>query len=259
MKYENIDVVIKDSRYQDIGNLPSNFLPYKGSYDKLYIRPFSIKELRLISKAATLKDIKHQIRAVDLCISEDVTELSIGDYYYVLAWLRIHSYPKTPMVATWLCDEQVYKHKETLEIINNDDTFKVPENLSEYVTEPCNTHNSEIIHFSNLEIISLDDDVEPINQVFDFPRVKHLADIQECLKDPELRFIMPAAQWIAGATVEDKLKALDESMDLTLFDEASILNEKLDHGIKETMTIRCRRCLAAQPYTVALDPFSFFK
>ena len=260
---EQLKAILADSRYIDIGNLPSNFLPYKSgpdAFDKLYIRPFTVQELKLVSMAAALKEMKHLIRAVDMVISAPAEWLSIGDFYYVLMWLRIHSFPKTPLVVSWTCQEKVLTNKKDGSFFFNDGST-IPEDadLSEYEFRECGTHNSELIHMSDIEIITLDDDFEPLLPGFDFPRASHIEDIRAAVENPETRFLASAAQWVAGATFKERLATLEAQMDLDMFDTASILNERADHGVKEHMTIMCRHCRYGQPYTVTIDALSFFR
>src|SRR5438067_6959958 len=126
MKYneQELRTVLADGRYSDVGNLPSNFYPYPDE-TKMYARPFTIKELKLVSKAAILKDMTHLIRAVDLCITLDAGNLSVGDFFYILMWLRIHSMPKTPYVVEWHCKESVLVNKNDGSRIFNDATFRI--------------------------------------------------------------------------------------------------------------------------------------
>lgn len=267
MKFDPADLKarIADSTYQNIGNLPSNFFPY--DYKELYIRPFTVKELRLVSKAAMLKDISHLLRAVDLVTTQDAGNLSVGDFYYVLMWLRIHSMPKTPYVVEWHCDEGIITNKTTGQQILNDETFAVPEDEENWDVVACDAHNSEVIHMTNVEIITLDeenfDDTTipkggPIE--FDFPRARNIQDMQEALKNPELKLIVGAAQWVkAGDTLEDKIKILESQTDLQAFDDAAVLNETIVHGIKETTTLTCRNCVKKTPHALILDALSFFR
>lgn len=264
MKYDEAGLreVLNDSRYQDIGNLPSNFFPY--DYKQMHIRPFTVNELKLVSKAATLKEMSHLIRAIDLVTTVDASNLTIGDFYYILMWLRIHSMPKTPYVIEWHCHEGVLTHKEDKTIILNDMTFKVPENEEDYTVEDCGTHNSEVIHMTNVDIVCIEDDFEGLPNdgplEFDFPRARHLQGIQEALQDPELNLLVGPAQWIKdGDTIEEKISILGTQSDLQVFDDAAALNEHIVHGIRETSTLTCRSCLKKNQHTLILDALSFFR
>lgn len=269
MKYDEAEskALLLDGRYQDIGNLPSGFVPY--DFQSIYIRPFTVRELRLVSKAAVLKETQHLLRAIDLVISVDVNEITIGDFYYILMWLRIHSMPKTPYVIEWHCEVPVFVSLATKQRVFYDSLEFNPLVLAaeeaKYKQENCGTHNSEIIHMSDVKILSLDDSTfEALPGAmgaveFDFPRVRNLVEIQEALIDPELKLIVGPAQWIKGPTLKDKLDILESTPDLDIFDAASVLNEQVIHGIQETTTLTCRGCGIKRPHSLTLDALSFFR
>lgn len=281
MKYDEagLKAVLQDGRYQNIGNLPSNFYPYK-DFTELYIRPFTVKELRLVSKAAMLGDMTHLIRAIDLVTTQDAATLSIGDFHYVLMWLRIHSMPKTPYVVEWHCKEPVVTHKENGQRLLNDDSFKLPpeEDQDNWDVFECKTHNSEVIHMTNVEIITLDEDnFDGIPQnglvKYDFPRAHLIGQVKDMLKeDPTMKMIVGCAMWISdeeeiekngkmvkAITLEDKIAVLENQNDLEAFDFASVINEEIIHGIAETTTLTCRNCLKQTAHTLIFDALSFFR
>lgn len=257
--------LLTNPNFSDIGNLPSNFFPY--TFKELYIRPLTVQELRLISKAASLDEMQHVVRAVDLCISQDANGLTIGDFYYVLMWLKIHSTPKTPYMVDWHCGEQVYWKKATEDtersMLFNDKDFVRPtdDEMKGYEVLPCGCHNSELVHVTDLDIIQLpEEDWKGLPDGYDFPRARIIQDVRVALKDPELRFIVGPAQWIAmGSTLDEKVKFLEAQSDLDMFDTATGLNEILTHGIRETTVLHCRNCRASHPYDIQLEPYNFFR
>jgi hypothetical protein len=266
MKYNDTELraVLTDGRYQDIGNLPSNFYPYPGE-TKMYIRPFTIKELKLVSKAALLKDMSHLIRAVDLVTTMDAGNLTVGDFFYVLMWLRIHSMPKTPYVVEWHCKEPILVHKTDGSRIYNDHTFQVPKDEANWKVDHCTAHNSEIVHMTNVEIVMLDEDNYsgiPQNGIveYDFPRARNIQEVQEALNDPELKLIVPAAQWIKeGDTLAEKIAVLERENDIQALDDAAVINETILHGISESTTLTCRDCRKRTDHSLVLDAYSFFR
>lgn len=267
MKYDDaaLKALIADSRYSDIGNLPSGFFPYKREgISKLFVRPFKVDELRLISKAAALDDESHLVRAVDLCISMDAGELTFGDFFYVLMWLRMHSMPKTPYVIEWHCQEVVIINKETGVAIMNDDSFEMPKDEENYRVDPCGTHNSEVIHLTNIDVQSLPEDFAGLPDdgplEFDFPRAKLLQDVRMSRALPELQYLVRAAQWVKdGATIEDKVNLLATQDDLSVFGVADELDDRFAHGVAENASLCCRRCLKRTPHRLHLDALTFFR
>lgn len=274
MKYTQNELleVLKNPRYTPIRPLPSQFYPYSSRYikepwDTLYIRPFEVAELSLISKAAVLKDKSLLVRALDLVITQDANTLTIGDFYYLLMWLRLTSFPKRPLVVSWKCSESYLIHKETKQIIFNDETFVQPEDISEYDLLPCGNDNSLQVHMTDVNIISLPDPEDPTESKwedlppgFDFPRAKHLQQIDAFLEDPATNMLVGSIQWIEGETLAEKYAKLLKSPDggMEIFDTAMVLNEKINHGIGESCTIACLGCRKKNLYEVTLTPFSFF-
>lgn len=292
MKYteQEFRAILADSRYQDIGNLTSNFYPYvSDSLKELYIRPFTVKELRLVSKAAMLRDLAHLHRAVNLVITYDSGSLSDGDFYYVLMWLRIHSMPKTPYVVEWTCQEPVIVNKHTGQRIFNDHTHYVPTDEANWRIDKCDRHNTEVIYMSTVDILSLDEEnfdgipqSEYHNVKFDFPRARLLQEVSEAMQDDELKLIVGPARWVSDdndveitvpataqipehtktvktTTLALKIKLLENQPDLQAFDDAAVLNETIIHGVAERTKLTCGGCRKETPHKLAVDPFSFFR
>lgn len=291
MKYTDAELrgVLSDSRFQNIGNLPSNFYPYElDGLKELYIRPFTVKELRLVSKAAMMKDMSHMHRAIDLVTTCDSARLSTGDFYYVLMWLRLHSMPKTPYVVEWHCTEPVIQNKTTGQRIMNDETHYVPDDEENWKIIKCDAHNSEVIHMTSVDILTLDEENFsgiPQNGLvkYDFPRARIIQEMNEMRTDPELQLIVSSAQWVSdenlveeilvpakegvpaktrmvpALTLAQKIKVLEDQPDLQAFDDAAVINETIVHGVAESTILTCRDCVKKTPHKLMIDAFSFFR
>lgn len=253
------ETLMQDARYMSIGNLPSNYIPY--SFKDLMIRPLTVNEMKLISKAGVTRDEDYLIRAVDLCISEDVQDLTQGDYYYVLMWLRINSSPKTPYAVTWKCPESFYQNIVDGSIIKNDKTKWIPDirDMKNYKEVKCDTSNTELVHMTTLNILQFPDEIDPLGPEFDFPRVRIIKQVRDLYEDPEMQLLLPALQWIKGDTIADRIAFLEAQPNTDLLMEALSLEATLVHGIEEKCTLHCRTCRAEHPYTINLEPLSFFR
>ena len=262
LSQENYDKIMMDPRYLDIGGLPSNFKGYE--FKNILIRPFGINELKLISRAASLKEPQHVIRAIDLTISQDVNELTVGDYYYMLMWHKLHSYTKTPLIVEWPCPMEVWHRKRDglvqlvpLTAEQEAEAAKSEAIEDKFVLEDCNTVNSEPISMVNVEIVSLEDDFV-LPEGLDFPHVGTMLEVDELMQDPDMQFLVPALQWMPGNSMVEKMKQFEDAPDLDLFQRANKANQEIVHGVKQTTTLTCRRCHSRHPYTIKLDPLSFF-
>ena len=244
-----------DTRFADIGNLPSNFFPYKTEFNALNIRQFNVSELKLLSRATLTKNVASTIRAVDQTIDVPVQRLTIGDFYYVLMWHKLHSFPKTPLNVQWECLNNVPVDKEGILVQD-------PENNQSLIDriQPCKHPNAQLIHQSLIETIDFEDDFEGIPPQFDYPRVALLPEIFELRNDPEYSMLIGSAQWIReGHTLLQKFQYLESLPDLAVYEEAEHVNTTIVHGVKEQITLSCARCENKFVKQLELDPLNFFR
>lgn len=257
---EQFEAIANDSTFHDLGTLPSQGIPYKGRMEKFFIRPFRLPELRLLSKAVEIQELGPLIRAVDAVISHDVMDLTIGDFYYVLLWLRMYSMPDTPQIIEWYCDQPYYTHNETkAALLYSMETWPTAEVMDEqYSAVSCDTHNTSVVHIPTVEILSLEEDFV-LDPDFDFPRVAILESLNSALLDTEISMLAPAIQWMKGTTWEEKIATLEADTSLALFGKALKINKTVLHGINEQVTFSCRRCRVEHTTTLKLNAASFFR
>ncbi len=255
---EELLKISKDSAYHDLGTLPSMGIPYGDKNFKLYIKAFQWKELKLLSKAVELNEMSHLLRAVDNVISVPVDILSIGDFFYVLLWLRLHSMPKSPYVVEWKCEQPYFTHKETKKpLLYTDDNWPSVEDLRrEYNVEKCDTENTSIVHMTDTEVLTLPEGLV-LPSDFDFPRMSCYVERAEDLKDPEMALLAPGIQWIRGTTWADKIERAEANPDL--LGEALDINRRVVHGISETAQFNCHRCRITHSTKLELNALSFFQ
>lgn len=247
----------KDSAYHDLGVLPSLGIPYGGNL-KVYIRPFKLTEMRLLSKAVELGEVEHLLRAVDNTITVPVDSLTIGDFFYILLWLRLHSMPKAPYVVEWKCEQPYFTNKETrIPLFYTDANWPSVDTLkTAYIVEPCNTENTSIVHQANVEILTLPEDFS-LPEGYDYPRMSCYQGRAAAMKEPELAMLAPAIQWLPGLTWDEKMSYAELNPDA--IGEALDLNRKVIHGISEQVTFNCRRCRVEHSTKIELNALSFFR
>ena len=261
--------VSTNPRYVDIGTLPSYFLPY--SFSKLHIRPFTIAELRLLAYAVANGTMEPMIKAVDLCIDQPIDQIAIGDFFYILMWLRINSYPKSPWEVAWTCNNMVEDVVEVDEDDDDKDTDDKETPVQVEEKEPqepkfkrCGWHNAALIQKSTIEILDLEalkNEGFVLDEELDYPRVPLLVDLQSLPStSPDLLYIIPAVQWVRkGKSLAEKIEALELEPDLSLFSKANDTNKKLVFGVKERMLLKCSKCGHGFMHTMAIEPLTFFR
>lgn len=256
---EQMDAFARDSSYHDIGTLPSQGLPYKGRMDKLFIRPFRLSEMRLLSKAVQLQELGPLIRAVDSVISHDVYDLTIGDFYYILLWLRMYSMPESPYVIQWHCNQPYFVHKETKQaLVYSDKNWPSVEDLQkDYDVSTCDSDNTSVVNQSTVDIVCLEEDFQ-LDPRLDYPRVRILEDLNAALLDSESSMLAPAIQWMIGDTWAEKVAAAEADTSLDLFATAMKVNRTVVHGVNETIVFSCYKCRVEHSEVLKLNALTFF-
>lgn len=114
-------------------DLPSKFIPY--AEKELWVRPFNIgevKKLQPILRGASKLGILDLLKGV---ISIDPKDLLQGDFWFILAWLRINTFRNAPIGLDWVCPScgnhnTLNYDPLTAEIIELDSNYKEPAKLS---------------------------------------------------------------------------------------------------------------------------------
>lgn len=232
----------RDPRYVDIGDLLSGAATY--DFDRLYVRQFVLEDLQLLHHGMTTRVRPHQhiIRAVQLACDRDISQLTDGDFLYVMAWLRKQSFPDFPIQATYTCNHMVYVNEK-----NNIGEFDDPKEAAKrgYNLQPCGANNRVLVRQTGMKIHTLDDDDLVIQHPeIDFARVNTLTDYHEYIdENPRDKYVADLARWVKkGNTFKAKLRYLLAQPDFKLFDAIEQTRKKYFHGITETMQLVCGQC-----------------
>lgn len=78
---------------------PSKLIPY--DVTEVEVRPMDIRVLSRVAAAQSQQSLTLLIDAIQSCCSFDLRSMTVPDYYYFMYWLRINSYPKTPLKVNW--------------------------------------------------------------------------------------------------------------------------------------------------------------
>lgn len=246
---------LNDARFVDIGDLPTGFKPY--SFKQIYMRQLILEELNLIhtGMASRVRPYQHIIRAVQLCCSANVLELTDGDFEYLMAWLRKHSYPDFPSIAKYTCKHLVYVRKDNS--IEFDEAIAKRDGLK---LQPCNADVKELVRNTKIRVHTIDDHLDLADDEIDYPRIATLTDYyDEVDQRPELKITGKIARWVkAGSTFAEKLKILEDQPDLRLWEKIEQVMNVYYHGITEVMNLKCGECGNVMQHEAQPRLLSFF-
>ena len=100
--------------------LPSGNLFY--NFDSITIRPFEITDLARLARAIKRKDIVMINDVLDCVVDVDLRDLWMGDYRYIMYWLRINSLTKIPYTLNWT---SFYGNRNTTQVTQTDLQFSM--------------------------------------------------------------------------------------------------------------------------------------
>jgi hypothetical protein len=203
-------------------DLPSKFTPY--DWKSLHIRPFGFGELMKISAVPQTNNITPLVEAIGNCINRPVRELTTRDFQYLMLWLRMNSYTKSPYVVDWM---SMYGNKQKSFVQKT--SYKVIELA---------------ITRERLE--------EWWNKGFDIPRVAdYEARINARLDaDPERRWGVLRAEYLIPQavpdgrggereeTAEERYNRAKDKGKVSMAEDIRDFAKEIGHGVDEYITVR---------------------
>lgn len=198
-----------NDKFQSI-SLPSGFIFY--DFDTIKVRKFEIRDLAKMYKVVQNESYKMFKEVIQGCVDIDVDKLTSGDFKYICYWLRLNSYPKSPMTVEWKSkygnDNVAQVRKVDLQVLAPDIT---KEQLAAWRAEGFDIPT---LKFSN---------------VFD----------NDKLSDDE-DFLYSNAQFFQGKTWEEKIKTMESYLEkngLEALNKTKEFDDLIDHGVKEELTV----------------------
>lgn len=251
-----MDSLLLDSRYHNLGALPSQGLVYPEA--SWLIRPFTVNELMLVHTYFTTNDFNYILRAIQICFTGDILNLTDGDFMYLLAWQRSRSYPQTPLDTFWTCNAiQLMlvnsKYAVGPTVSEEQRTLMINQRKAEY--RPCGWKNRELVYGSKTKVISLDEKDPPVlMDGLTFPRVNTLAEYLTLVHEKKNTLLDEYARWIKhGTTLKDKVQFLEQQTDLSLIEHIKEYKTRWFHGVLSVSRLKCNNCGAKYLHTNELN------
>jgi ribosomal protein S27AE len=255
----------------DVNILPSAGIPY--AVKTIDVSPFRPKHMPFISEAIMLGNNAPLIEAVGMVMDFDVNQLTDGDFYYFLTWLRFNS-RDIPMTADWKCEGTLFRRVDTGEmhtVVTIDEMVEQWEKAKgteaeahmvdprslEFEDVDCDAENSLPVGFEDFRVKQMPN-IE-LDPRLDYPRVRHMVEYLELVQDRRYTQIIGPVRYIKeGFTLREKLEIVDAMEDMELFDKASKAHYDLEHGLMQRVVKQCPKCGTTHYFATMIDAQSFF-
>lgn len=270
--------------------LPSEFVSYQ--WKDIQVRRFNVEEIRAIVRARISGNLRHLVRAVDNTLSRPVTDLTVGDFWYLLYWHRLNSYKKSPFVIEWVCDAEdhlrkvagadLHEGEESLDpktlrnllTVNksNLDTISIDRDAyNDLATQLYEEYGIQVQPQGIVDFVSATDEDEEIQHRRDAEKKKReaaaaegdvgafLDDQEQATEDDDRSFMYRYAALLStthGETLSARSDFLSQQSPDLLVDLEALL-EIVEHGVKESWTVTCKECGASKTIKQSLDALTF--
>lgn len=273
---EEVSYAEKNPEYYDVSaDLPSMFLFYP--FDTLSLRPLRLSEAKKIFQAQATKSMRLLVEAISSCLQPGVSafDLTEGDFYFLMYWLRIQSFKKSPYELSFTCSD--YGHVS--QVIDGE---KPQATLFNTVT----LHSLGDLNINFADVAVVDPQVALIQETYDlsvYPRtMRSVVEEEELVKkDPAGKTITDAdgspapidaadswtaqyasilSPFVYGKHLHERMSHFDslgdQSLDL-LVDLDKFL-ELSSHGVQEQVSVACKECGAKVDVSVSINAHAFF-
>lgn len=235
--------------------LPSNYLVYDWP-TKLRIRTLRLEDVESLISAAHQDDEFLVADTIGRCIDQPVGDLTIGDYYYLLYWLKLNSFTKSPMLIKWGCPACEEREKIRRDL-PKDYQWTLVEQQSFKRTSQIVGNKPQIIPLNAADLIDLPAEIA-------LPRVKHRIQFLDWVAatkpTPERRRTAEYAMYLKGENFRDRLDYLLSTDDLSLYETAMAASFRLaEHGPSELANVKCsiQECGAEYEVPLVIQPTRF--
>lgn len=233
--------------------------------DRIHIEKGSLRFIELTSLSIAEDDYSPFIDAMQTLIpTVDINDLTLPDFYALVAYARIKLYPSSPISYNHVCRNTVFKtEKGKMNSVELKKAIERKEIDRKAPVNPCRCdfkYTTYIDHIDNFDMVKFNpegfDDVR-----FAIPRVSILAEYKRLIKDPKYRFIVPTVAWLKeGDTIEEKLAIIEQSdSPLELVDELSKIAIQYGFGLRNSIETECPDCDKKSALPIHIDNQSFIR
>ena len=207
---ESPDIPQSNDKFMSI-TLPSGFMFY--DFDNIKVRKFELRDLSKMHRVVKTGSDKLFKEVIQGCVNKDINLLTPGDFKYICYWLRLNSYPKSPMTIEW---------------------------TSKYGNE-----NITQVYKDNIKLFGPDITKEELqvwrSKGFEVPVLK-FSDIfdEEGKEDSDDDFLISNAQYFKGDTWEEKIKNCENYINtngLESLADVNTFDKLIYHGVEEEITV----------------------
>lgn len=262
-----------NSEFVDISHhLPSSFMFYQ--FDSLSIRRFKYLEMKKVASGVISGNVANIVEAISACLPTNGSayDLTDGDFWFLMYWQRVNSYKKNPYTLEWDCSDidhlsRVFDEDDetTEDSLHNVSVLSTSENfqLDSIDQEQAAKINAKIQYVLDTYGVNLW--ASTVRDTHEATRLKlgdkkNEKDEAEVYSD-DMSMIRYASHISRahGRRLVDRLRFLNTmNPDPDFLCEVDEFINLINHGVHDTVTVRCKECNKSKEVPVSFDLLTFF-
>lgn len=219
--------------------------------DRLYsqeprVQTFTHSDACALSLVSKTQDILKVYEVIDRRLNIDVGELTVKDFWFILHWQRINSYPSFPVRLPWTCRHCGYKNLDHLEgsnLVISDLDYDYTDNLK--VEFPC---GKELF----LRLQKVKDDINARSYI----RENNLVATSE--EEFEQLLVAGMLENNTDLSFEQRLEIIKKEFTSDDYLFIKSFEAEFDYGVEDYSSFTCEECKEVTKVKYRFDLVKFF-
>lgn len=265
----------RDPGYMSVG-LPSKFVPY--NFKELSLKTLQGIHIAKFHRANKEDNLRLIVEAIGSTLEPGVSafDLTPADFYYLMYWQRVNSFPKNRMLIETFCNDIDHNNEVSIGVKGPDGEF-IRDEKNNIVKKAKETLEiKDYVSMTTLEIKDLEPfDPRPFAELSEkyglgFETMQDVVDVMETALDmaqkstdgvDEFMYTAARAAFLVKSPGRESLKARCAVVESMSADEVALLDEYREkitnYGVAEYAVVRCKECGASTKLKVSFDALTF--
>lgn len=265
----------RDPGYMSVG-LPSKFVPYP--FKQLSIKTLQGVHIAKFHRANKEDNLRLIVEAIGSTLEPGVSafDLTPADFYYLMYWQRVNSYPKNKMLIETVCSDIEHNNEVSVGVKGADGEYLRDEKRNIVKKDKETLKIQDYVSMTTLEIRDLEKfDGAPYRELSEkyglgFETMQDVVDAMEQALEmaqagntdvDEFMYTASRAAFLVRSPGRESLKVRCDVVETMSAEDIALLDEYRDkitnYGVAEYATVRCKECGASTKLKVSFDALTF--
>jgi hypothetical protein len=255
------------------------------SFNKFYAFPFENLSVRHIKgfhqakfhRASKERNLRFLVEAMSSTLGDGVSafDLTPADFFFMMYWQRVSSFPKTPQIVSSECSNDEHVERTVLNPEDpqylSPDTLKIEVFLDRTTMETTYLEEWNVEPWSDLEL-KYGLGVETMRDLVEYADLEEELRIQNARMDvdglAQAEIDQEMLMWLSGRaafikkregcfSLKDRIEVIKKMDADDVMKLESYIDASCSYGVKEYATLTCKECGAHHRVSISVDALNF--